>query len=203
MTEMEKQFHNVLILAGTGDRKSSRLMGLATKHWENHGIRVTVCNVGWQDGSLEFKLKLEEIKKLIDQLSKKGPVSIIGCSAGGSAAFNAFLEQNHIIQKAISICARLRSGKGEFRPRSKLFEQSVLFFEGQESRIPDELKKRMMTVSAQFGDPRVPEDTSHLEGAYNTKIRLKGHGFSIAMALTLLKKPVIDFIKLSRESSEK
>lgn len=194
--ESERKFHNVVILAGTGDSKTVRMMDLATRHWKNHGLVVTIYNVGWKDNSTKLESKLAEIEKLVEKLAVKGEVSIIGCSAGGSAAFNLLLKRRDIIQKAISICGRLRTSKA-WSPSSNKLHQSVLLFEGQEAQIPEELKRRMMTVSPQFGDQLVPSDTSHMEGAYNFKIPTAEHNFSISMALTLLKKPLIDFIKLS------
>lgn len=203
--DKESELHNVLMLAGLGDKRTAKMMEFATRHWRDYGINVNVYNVGWEDGSTEFSSKLEEIINLVDELAKQGPVYLIGCSAGGSAAFNAFLKRPETIQKVVSICGRLRAGDYHSRSlerksaNSKAFKQSVLMFEGQEARIPEELKKRMMTVSARFGDQHVPGGTSHLEGAYNLKIPTTEHNLSIGMALTLLKKPVIDFIKLTPE----
>ena len=59
-----------------------------------------------------------------------------------------------------------------------------------------------MTVSARFGDQLVPKGTSHVEGARNITIPTAIHGISITMALTLFKKPIIDFIKLIPENSK-
>lgn len=194
-----KYRHNVLILAGTGDSRAQKTIEVATKHWKNHGIDVTVYNVGWREGETNFESKLDQIQNLIDELAQKGPVSIIGCSAGASAAFNALTKKPDVIQKAISVCGRLRGAKEEWSKEMQddPFIQSVLMFEEQEAQIPEELKKRMMTVSARFGDRLVPKETSNLEGAENITIPTKMHGLSIVMALTLFKKPIIDFIKLA------
>lgn len=90
-------------------------------------------------------------------IKKCGPVHI-SCGLErrirGSAAFNAFLERPEVIEKAVNICGRLRSGEHKWRSLKKMaatsepFKQSVLLFEGRESEIPDALRTRMMTVSA-------------------------------------------------------
>jgi protein-tyrosine phosphatase len=85
-----KKPHNVLMLAGLGDQESIERMKLITERWKQHGLNVTLYNVGWRDGSINFESKLEEIIKLVDKLAKEGPVSLVGCSAGASAAFNVF-----------------------------------------------------------------------------------------------------------------
>lgn len=201
---MNEKLHNVLILAGTNDQKGKNRLELATNHWKSHGIDTTVYNVGWKDGSINFELKLAEIEKLVEELSAKGPVSIVGISAGASAAFNLLLKRPDVIQKAIGVCGRIRGASTDWGAKlnSKTFQQSVLLFEEQQAQIPDELKKRMMTVSARFGDQLVPKGTSHVEDAKNITIPTAIHGLSIIMALTLLKKPIIDFIKLTPESSK-
>ncbi len=196
---LDQKRRNVLILAGTGDSRAKSTIELATKHWKNHGIDVTVYNVGWREDSLELAEKLRQIERLVDDLSQKGEVSIIGCSAGASAAFNILLKKPDVVQKAIGICGRIRGAKTEWgtNGHDDPFVQSVLLFEGNEAQIPDELRKRMMTVTARYGDGLVPDGAAHVEGAQNITIPTKMHGLSIVMALTLFKKPLIDFIKLS------
>ncbi len=201
---IEKKFHNILVLAGTNDQRGKNTIELATRHWRSHGIDVTAYNVGWKDGSKDIAPKLAEIEKLVDELAEKGPVSIIGISAGASAAFNTFLKKPDVIEKVVGVCGRIRGGETEWGANlnSRTFHQSVLLFENQQAQIPDELKKRMMTVSARFGDELVPNGTSHLEGAKNITIPTKMHGLSIILALTLFKKPIIDFIKFTPENSK-
>ncbi|SRR5258708_6479274 len=198
---MEGKKHNVLILAGTNDQMGAESLRFFTNHWKNHGIDITVYNMGWKDGSKEFEPKLAAIEKLVEELAAKGPVSIIGCSAGASAAFNLLLKRPDVVQKAIGICGRIRGAKTDWGAnlKSRTFHQSVLLFEEQQDKISEELKKRMMTISARFGDGLVPKGTSHVEGATNITIPMGGHGVSIRAAVTLFKKPLVDFIKLSPE----
>ena len=90
------------------------MIELITKHWKNHGIDTTVYNVGQKNGSINFEPKLAEIEKLVEELALNGPVSIIGCSAGASAAFNLFLKRPDVIQKAIGVCGRIRGASTEW-----------------------------------------------------------------------------------------
>ena len=202
--EGERKLHNVLVLAGTDDERGKSKIELATNHWTEHGIKTTLYNVGWKDGSTEFGSKLAEIERLVDELAKEGPVSIVGCSAGASAAFNLLLRRPDVIKNAIGVCGRIRGAKTDWGTnlRSRTFHQSVLLFEEQQAKISEELKKRMMTVSARFRDELVPKGTSHVEGATNITIPTAIHGLSIILALTLFKKPIIDFIKLVPDDSK-
>lgn len=157
--------------------------------------------MGWRDGSTEFQPKINKILTLVDQLANDGDLSIVGTSAGGSAALNIFLERPKIIKKAVSICGRIKTGNHKWRSLERMsatsatFRQSVLRFEQKEGNMADELRQRVMTVTARFGDELVPSDTSILEGACNIKVPTLEHVFSIAMALTLFAKPVIHFIQ--------
>ena len=195
--------HNVIILPGLSD--ATRNIERVTSWWKYMGLTPHVLPVGWYDGVPDFQPKLDKILALADQLAQEGQVSIVGTSAGGSAAFNAFLERPGIIRKAVNVCGRLRAGQHNWRSLEKMsatsesFKHSVLQFESREPTIPQSIKTRMMTVSPLFGDELVPADTSGLKGAYNIRIPTVEHVFSIAMSLTFFVHPLINFLR--RENS--
>lgn len=207
MSTEHSERHNVVILPGLSDGVENII--LATNWWRNKGLEPHVLKVGWRDGSTDFQPKLDEILRFINQLSSQGRLSIVGTSAGGSAALNAFLARPDIVERAVNICGRLRAGKHRRRSLERMsatsepFRHSVLLFEESEPRISDELKRRIMTVTARFGDELVPADTSVLEGAYNIKVPTGEHMFSIGMSLTLIAKPVIDFIQFGQPTTKK
>jgi aryl-alcohol dehydrogenase-like predicted oxidoreductase len=207
MNNLEKQEqHQILILPGLSG--NTKMVERATKHWEKDGIDVIVHDVKWKDESTDLETKLEEISRKVAELTKKGPVSLIGLSAGGSAAFNTFLKNSDFINKAISICGRLREGEHKYRSlekkfaKSKSFKESVLLFEKQENNIPEELKKRMLTTSARFGDQHVPADTSYIENVQHIKVPMGEHSTTIGLTLTVFKDKLINFIKLAEENAK-
>jgi hypothetical protein len=66
----------------------------AVGYWRRHGLEPLVHAVGWHDESQEFPPKLELLLEMIDQYASRGDrVSLVGCSAGGSAVLNAFLSE--------------------------------------------------------------------------------------------------------------
>src|SRR6185369_8412219 len=145
----------VIIIPGLGDQVA--YTKLATKGWRKYGIEPVVYSMNWRDGE-DFSLKLNNLIKFVDNLSKDGSkISIIGCSAGASAALNVFLERQDIIDKAVSICGRLRkgnqSGFRSFVNRSKTspaFAESVKLFEGKEKFLNEDQRKRILTVRSFF-----------------------------------------------------
>lgn len=159
-------------------------------------------NIGWNDRNAEFAPKLERLTRKIDLLAKGGnAVSLIGASAGGSAALNAFIEQKKVVDKVISISGILRPSKEtgfrsfEKRTRSsKPFAQSVKLFVKKEHALSKIDRKRIMTIYPKFGDELVAPDTATLPGAINIQISSFEHILSIVLTLTLFSKPIMRFL---------
>jgi len=192
--------HRVIIVPGLGD-DADKLSWL-TNHWRRYGLEPVVHSIGWFDNEKEFQSKLQTLVEMIDTYAQNGDkVSLVGCSAAGSAVLNAFFERKNVVHKVISVCGRLRSGnqKGfrSFETRTASnpsFARSVQLFESREDLLSDQDRKKVMTVRALFGDELVPADTAVLHGAYNTVVPTPEHVFSIGMALTLFSGPLITFL---------
>lgn len=191
--------HQVILIPGLSDRIG--LLQLATKWWKTKGIEPQVFRVGWQDGNNDIQSKINEIITYAEKLADYGKVSIIGTSAGGSLAINSFLKRPDIIRAAVSVCGRLRAGNHNWRSLEKksassmLFKNSVLLLQKQEPQITNSFRKRIMTVTALFGDELVPRDTSYIPDANNIIIPMIEHMASIALSLTLYVSPIINFIQ--------
>lgn len=194
--------HSVVIIPGLGDE--TRTIQMATNHWKRYGLEPIVHSVGWRDGENEFEPKLERLVELVDQLVEKGDtVSLVGTSAGGSAALNAFIERHNTIHRMINVCGRLRTGpeKGfrSFQSKtstSPAFARSVKLAEAKEHTLTEADRNKIMTVRAMFGDELVPAETTVLKGAYNTRIPTPEHILSIGAALTVFSKPLIEFLSI-------
>lgn len=192
--------HKVIIIPGLGDRVAAT--SWATKRWNNYGLEPIVHPIFWHDGEI-FQAKLEKLLKIVDeQAINGGKVSLIGCSAGASAALNAFCERKKQINKVISICGRLKVGNQKgFRSlqarvkSSPAFKQSVILFNNRQGLLSHDDRKRIMTVTAKFGDELVPADTSVLDGAYNITIPTIEHSLSIYGALTIFSGRLVSFFR--------
>ena len=192
------ELQQVLILPGLGDRTSS--IAWATQHWRKRGFEPEVIPVGWRDGSSDFNDKLSFLIDMVRKKARNGPIHIVGTSAGGSMAGNLLCELLEEVERVALICARLKTGFDGRRSlenmsaTSPAFRQSVTSFEKRIERLTQEQLRRIMTVSALFGDEYVPANTSIIPGAYNTRIPTIGHGPSIASAL-LFSGPVLKFLQ--------
>lgn len=191
--------HVVILIPGLGDE--IRALDYLTEHFHKNNIDVVVHSIGWGDGTTNFQKKLHTLLLHIDQLSKTKRVSIIGTSAGGSAALNAFAQRKKSVYKAINLSGILRpsveTGWRSFEARSKSsvqFAQSVRLFVSVEKSLTTVDRKRIMTVYPKFGDELVAPDTVTLNGATNIQIPSIEHVLSIALALTIFSKPIVSFL---------
>lgn len=191
--------HYVILIPGLGD--NNRLMAWTTKFWKWQGLEPVVFRMGWAD-SESLKVKLAKLGKLIRQLAKKGKVSLVGTSAGGSAVLNAYLERREAIEKVVNLCGRLRTGNEtgwrSFATRtasSAVFAQSVSLFEKREKELTKADKKKILCLRPKWGDELVPPNTASIAGANYAEIPCGEHTISICLALTFLSQPLIKFLK--------
>lgn len=198
---MEGAAHTVIIIPGLGRDEGN--IERATRHWEKYGLCPVVHAVGWHDDEKTFQPKLRRLVRLVDSLKKKGNiVSIVGLSAGGSAALNAFVGRKKSVHRVVSICARLRVGteKGfrSFQTRtasSPAFADSIRRFARREKTLTVIDRRRIMTVRPMFGDELVPADTVALGHANNIVVPTAEHVLSIALALTVFSGPILTFLR--------
>lgn len=194
--------HKVIVIPGLGDGRTKPLE-LLTSHWKRQGLEPVIHAVGWHDGEDSFEPKLHRLVEMIDGFVDQGDViSLVGTSAGGSAALNAFVERKNVVHRVINVCGRLRVGPTEgfrsFESKSKsspAFAESVKLCETQEKLLLPADRQKIMTVRAMFGDELVPPETTVLQGAYNTIVPTPEHVFSIGSALTIFSRPLIIFLK--------
>ena len=192
--------HRIIYIPGLSDN-GDLFMSTASK-WQQQGLVPSVYQVKWRDGA-SFQYKLDGLIAVIDGFLKEGDVvSLIGCSAGGSMALNAFVERKTAIRNIVIISGRLRSGNNKgFRSLTKraqsspAFTESVTRCESQQNLLSNDERKNVMTTHALFGDELVPADTAVLKGARNTTVPILGHVFSIFLSLTIFSNRIIDFLK--------
>ncbi|OGD08677.1 hypothetical protein A2397_04660 [Candidatus Amesbacteria bacterium RIFOXYB1_FULL_44_23] len=193
-----KKEHFVIVVPGLGD--GERSMKLLTGHWRKHGLEPVVQLMEWRNGE-DFMPKLGRLTRLIDELAERGKVSLVGTSAGGSAAINAFGERKDKIHRVVNVCGRLRVGTHVgihgFEARttsSPAFAQSVRLLEKRENEFNKKDREKIMTIHALFGDELVPKNTTTIEGANNITVPMFEHVLSITAALTVFSGPLIRFL---------
>jgi hypothetical protein len=192
------QNHIVIIIPGLGD--NIRSLRLAGGSFRTHGMEVIVQKMGWYNRE-EFSPKLLRILHLIDRYSNAGSrVSLIGTSAGGSCAINAYCRRKSRVHRIVNVCGRLSigpvTGLRSFSRKTKhsiAFRESVLLCEKNISSLSQSDRSRIMTLCSFFDDV-VPAETTAIPGATNIVLPVPGHILGIATALTLYSGKIIRFI---------
>jgi hypothetical protein len=190
--------HHVIYIPGLDDQRKG--YELIINCWKIYGVSPRVYRIGWKDGNNDFKPKLEKLVKEINVLIKQGNiVSLVGGSAGGSAALNALIEQPKI-NAVVNLCGRLRAGINVYpslekaSSKSTSFKQSVNLFEKRESTMSKNQRSKVLTLSP-FWDEVVPISTITISGAVNRILPSVGHMVTGFLGMTILSPLVIGFIK--------
>jgi pimeloyl-ACP methyl ester carboxylesterase len=188
----------VIFVPGLGDDKQ---FWLFESWWKKDGFEVLTFKTGWKSEE-SFENKLERLNELIKEKSKDKKVVLIGTSAGGSLAINAYYKSPDKIKKVITVCSRLKQGELDgfrgFKARTKgypTFAESIIKTEEIEKQLTQEDKKRIMTVRAMLGDELVPGNTAMIDNATNITVPTMEHNISIALSLTVFSKPLVEFIE--------
>ena len=197
-----KRSYTTILIPGLQDTENKRkAYKFLLRSWPaKYNITPIIFEARWSDGKETFEHKLNRLLTLIDSATAK-PVSLslIGASAGGSLAFNAYYQRSNKIGELINVCGRLRRGVNvkpslEWAARnSNSFFDSVINCERGLSNLTTRDKDKILTMQALY-DEIVPNSTSTLDGATNIKVFSVEHMLTGLLSLTLYSKRIIDFI---------
>lgn len=176
----------LIIIPGLGDNKVSGYSVFAAV-WRLLGYRTSVYTFGWDDPTSEYVQKYAAFKKYIDQC--KDPVSIIGISAGGTAAVTMLLDQPDKIEKVVTVC----SPYYPLNSRSPSLNESLPIVQQKLSTCDEQLKTRILSVYA-LQDNVVPIKNSQPAGIRSITLPSIGHVVTIALAMTIYARPLKKFL---------
>lgn len=192
--------NHVIFIPGLNDQNpvNKRLVGILPFLWRKY-IRVHVFYPHWENGE-PFNSKLKKVTGKIDTLlEKKYKVTLIGQSAGGSLAINAFSLRKKYLAGVVNITGRLYEGPG-LRPslkwagrKSPAFIKSVQY--SQNKAIPSLTKsdrKRILTIRP-IWDEIVPSETVAIKGAANMVFPFPGHLSGVLICVFYAEK-IFEFI---------
>lgn len=195
--------HHLIYIPGLHDQHpfNKFFTDLFPHIWTAKGFPTEKFEPHWEEGT-SLDPKLNKLLAMIDQITQDGHnVSLIGQSAGGSLALNAFTQRKKTVLGAINLCGRLREGS-HVKPtmsyasrHSVAFRQSVRLFEQVNEpklTIPD--RKRIMTIKAWI-DKTVPSTTTPLEGAHNLTIPFVGHNLTGGLMCSFRANTMLNFLK--------
>ncbi len=193
-----------IVVPGLGDSKNAiNLYRYIFRNWEKRfDIKVVVFEAHWQDKQETFEDKLKRLVTLIDSIyhENNSNIFLVGTSAGGSLAVNAFYQKKDYISKLINVHGRLRKGI-DVRPslewaakNSKAFYDSVINCEKNLNTLTVEDKRKILTMSAIY-DEIVPRQTSVIDGATNIVLFSVEHVLTGILSFTIFSKKIVTFLK--------
>lgn len=202
--------NHVIYIPGLHDQsvRNKILVKFIPLFWNKYGVTTHIFEPFWSNDN-NFQPKLKRIIKVIDSLAnEKNNIYLIGQSAGGAAALNAFVARKNKVAAVISIDGRLREGKGVFpsltlaAKGNPAFKDSVLFFEHiNEKKLTKEDKKRILIIHPLWDDI-VPISTAKLLGAREITMPIITHLLGGVMACAVYPKIMIRFLKETNVTSK-
>ena len=190
--------HIALLIPGLSD---TTIPTKVLHMWNQEGIEVIMHSAMWKNRDESYDIKLDRLIKHVDALAQKNvSISLIGTSAGGSLVINAFAKRKAKIHRVVSICGRIKKGKKVFPSLSlaakgyNAFYDSVVACEETIKVLSAKDKEKIMTISPFLLDIIVPYSCIKITGAHNTTVPIPYHTAGIAIALTLWRKHIADFI---------
>lgn len=177
--------HHVIYIPGLGDKRRIYLQRLAVVSWRLYGIKSHTFQMHWSDGE-RFEPKLERLLQMIDRIGKRGTVSLVGASAGASAAINAYATRTEKVHRVVLIAGEV-NGRDRMSAttywRNPAFKDSMDVVGKSLASLPDAARKRILSIRAKI-DPVVAAEDSIIAGARNVEVSLSGHALTIALEIS-------------------
>ena len=174
-----------------------REQNIIIKIWKTFQINVHYHPLHWTD-SRSFEIKLKEIVALIDNLKNSGyTVSLVGVSAGASAAPNTFAMRKDVVNAVVCICGKINSPEtisDNTYKKNPSFKESLALLSDSLRTLNHLDRKKILSLRPLY-DGVVPISDTYIEGATNTIFPSIGHAISVAYADTIGSFQIARFIK--------
>jgi pimeloyl-ACP methyl ester carboxylesterase len=192
-----KKVHDVIYVPGIGDHNPV-FQQLAVNLWRFYGVRSWTVAMHWADQSEAWDEKLTRLLLAIDdRLSHGHTVSLVGVSAGASAALNAYAARASQISGVVIICGKINHPEtiGPYYHRNTpAFVESVTKLQPALGRLITDERRHVLCLYSPF-DKVVENRDSILAGAEIRRLRTPGHIFTNAFQLLFGAQAFLRFLK--------
>jgi len=193
--------HVVIYVPGLGDsRLYSGIQRAALLLWRASYIQPHYFAVKWGNAAESYEAKLERLLAAIDDASRSHTVSLVAASAGSSLALTAFSKRSQAVRSVVSICGKINNPNtvsDVLFAMNPAFQESIENFQVIEPTLTTADRKKILIVRANR-DNYVSATDGEVAGAYTHRMQTAGHAFSIFMALTIFRWPLLRFITRSK-----
>jgi pimeloyl-ACP methyl ester carboxylesterase len=186
----------VIYLPGIGDHKpyfQPQLISL----WRLFGVKAVYHPVIWRDNE-PFEHKLEKITAHIDQLHANGKrVSLVGVSAGATAAFNAYMARPQKVASVVYVCGKLHRPESVgqiYYQKNPAFKESLIKVQSGISNLKAADTKKMLSLHPIY-DETVPIQDTVLPSVRSKKMLAYWHIPSIFIGITFYGRTICKFVR--------
>lgn len=184
----------ILYVPGLGDHNLTG-QRLALLLWRRPGLRVEICQMNWSDKQ-PFEPKLQKILDRIDAITAQGrTVSVVGVSAGATAALHAFARRSDKVTKLVVICGAIQHpeevGEDTKRVNPAFWEAMLALHDGVLTGLTTEQRQNITSFIPQ-SDEIVNPKNMRIDGIGYQSLPTRGHVQSIAYAITLKSSRIIN-----------
>jgi pimeloyl-ACP methyl ester carboxylesterase len=176
----------IIVIPGLFPRK--KFFNKLVNHGQKESIQGEIFWVNWYSRKDDYSTIQEKLLKRIDELREKNfRIFLIGTSAGGTLALNAFTKRNKEIHRMVFICSPMSDENSLTltigKKISPLFRESLETCKKQKDLI-NELERKNILVVIPHRDELVPVPAMRIDGAKTLKINTNEHFMSINYAMT-------------------
>ena len=197
------QHHSIIYVPGLGDTNlTSRQKLLNLWHFRN--VSIEICSMKWSMDE-PWHIKLDRLINRIDQLKAEGNVvSLIGESAGASAAMHALRNRHQVLHLVILLCGKSHYPERvspRLYQRNPALKTSLVGADHIVQTLTESEGEKLLNLHPLF-DPVVPVAETKISGVRDSTMPMIGHATSIVFANTLWSWRIVHFVRRHREAEK-
>jgi len=160
-------------------------------------------DMAWVDDG-GFEKRMTELDRRIESITHAGyTVSLIGASAGASAALVGYERNKSRIHAVVTLCGALGPsnsiGQTVYKVNPRFEEAMLRLPAAVQSLAPDDLRRILNAYAKQ--DSVLGEEHTVLAGAQYLRLPIKGHMLGVAYGLLIGVRTFVAFVRKLPEKS--
>ena len=160
-----KRPHTIIYVTGLGD-KNVVWQKKIVNSWQIFGVKATLFQMNWTDEE-PFSSKIDRLFELINKLKRSGHnVSLVGASAGASAALSVFIRHKPAISGIVFICGKLahpETVSPSYYQQKKTFKDALKYLGSNFAKLEPHDKQKMLSIHPLY-DQTVEMSDTMIEG---------------------------------------
>ncbi len=190
------QRHAVIYIFGLGDQRATG-QTLAVRVWRMYGVTPEVFHTYWATPG-KLADKLAGLLARIDTLTEQGyTVSLVGTSAGASAAIHAYAARQDKVHRVVCVCGKLQNPEtisAYTYTKNPAFREAMETLDQSLQTLSAEKRSRILSIRP-VADNIVPPADTVIPGAASEQVPTTGHALSITFCITVYAGRLLRFIK--------